>query len=383
MDARTHWAVISTPVQRTPLAVRRAAFLAALLLVSQWASQVSMGASQRSANFIVETADPVFAQQVSKAAEQYRRDLAIAWLGKPMPNWSRPCAMTVQAAPNLGAGGKTTFMFENGEVFGWQMTIQGSQERVLDSVLPHEITHMIFASHFRQPLPRWADEGGATTVEHYTEKNKYRQMLFRYLHTGYGIAFNRMFAMMDYPQNIDETMALYSQGYSVVEYLILLGGRQEYVRFLDDGLKTNDWVGAVQRHYARKDLGTLQNVWLAWVKEGAPLDKRPEGAVVAASAVVPVNTANERRPRPEPNLIYHVSDPQPAPPLKTSAVVPVRFPAASAATPPAAAAATPSVAATSVSRSEPQPLPAAGWRMAGATAHVSTGPDSAYPRPID
>ena len=55
------------------------------------------------------------------------------------------------------------------EVFGWDMKIQGSEERVLDSVLPHEVTHTIFASHFRQPLPRWADEGACTTVEHVSE----------------------------------------------------------------------------------------------------------------------------------------------------------------------------------------------------------------------
>ena len=37
--------------------------------------------------------------------------------------------------------------------------------RILDSVLPHEITHTIFATHFGQPLPRWADEGACTTVD--------------------------------------------------------------------------------------------------------------------------------------------------------------------------------------------------------------------------
>ena len=213
---------------------------------------VSMGASQRTANFIVETPDPAFAQQVAQAAEQYRRDLAVAWLGKAMPNWSQPCVMTVQAAPHLGAGGKTTFVFDNGEVFGWRMSIQGSPERVLDSVLPHEITHMIFASHFRQPLPRWADEGGATSVEHASEKNKYRQILDQCLRTGRGIAFNPMFAMMDYPPDF---MPLYAEGYSLAEYLILVGGRQEFVKFLDDGLKGDDWSGAVQRHYRQQDLG--------------------------------------------------------------------------------------------------------------------------------
>ena len=141
MEARIDRAV-------APTAAKRAALLAAVLLVS-------MGARQRTANFIVETPDPNLAQQVAQAAEKYRRDLAVEWLGQAMPNWSQPCVMTVRAGPRLGAGGATTFQFQNGEVFDWRMTIQGSQERILDSVLPHEITHMVFASRFRRPLPRW------------------------------------------------------------------------------------------------------------------------------------------------------------------------------------------------------------------------------------
>ena len=120
-----------------------------------------LGASYRTANFVIRNDDEKFAKQMGDAAEMFRRELAIEWLGKEMPNWGQPCAMTVKVGPHLGAGGATTFVFDRGEVFGWRMTIQGSRERMLDSVLPHEITHMVFASHFRQPLPRWADEGGA------------------------------------------------------------------------------------------------------------------------------------------------------------------------------------------------------------------------------
>ncbi|MCE5268505.1 MAG: hypothetical protein LLG00_11530 [Planctomycetaceae bacterium] len=321
MDARNNRAVVSTAIQGFAPAIVRTALLAVLLLAS-------MGASLRTANFIVETPDPVLTQQVSQAAEQFRRDLAIAWLGKTMPNWSKPCPLTVQAAPNLGAGGKTTFVFDNGEVFGWKMEIQGSPERVVDSVLPHEITHMIFASHFRRPLPRWADEGGATSVEHYTEKNKYRQILNQCLHTGRGIAFSPMFAMMDYPPDY---MSLYAEGYSLAEYLILVGGRQEYVKFLDDGLKGDDWAGAVQRHYRRQDLGTLQNAWLVWVKEGAPLDKQLEVAPAAGNQLASVD---ERRPRPEPNLIYHVAQSGRPTVVPPAGLVPVRLPGTEAAASP-------------------------------------------------
>ena len=248
------------------------ASLAILLLVA-------MGARFQSANFIVETADPKLAEQFDRAAEQYRRDLAVLWLGQTMSNWAQPCTMTVQVGPHLGAGGATSFVFDRGEVFGWRMNIQGSAERILDSVLPHEITHMVYATHFRRPLPRWADEGGATSMECPSEKAKHRTMLLQFLRTGRGIAFSQMFAMTEYPPDV---MPLYAEGYSLAEYLIQHGGRRKYVQFLDDALQSDEWAAAVRRHYGPADLGTLQNTWLAWVRDGFPA--APATAVVSAAA---------------------------------------------------------------------------------------------------
>lgn len=274
----------------------RPVMLAALLLVS-------MGAGYRGPNFIVETADPQMAARISQAAEQFRHDLAIEWLGQALPNWAQPCTMTVQVAPHLGAGGATTFVFDKGEVFGWRMTIQGSAERVLDSVLPHEITHMIFASYFRRPLPRWADEGGATSVEHSSEKLKHRQMLVQFLRTGRGIAFSQMFAMTEYPQDI---MPLYAQGYSLAEFLIDRGGRQKFVAFLADGMRDAEWSAAVQRNYDFRDLPALQNSWVAWVGRGFPA---PPAAPRTPPAITPAAVvSNAQRVRPEPNLVYHIPD---------------------------------------------------------------------------
>jgi hypothetical protein len=307
MEARIRWAI----------------FTAAMLLVS-------MGAQQQSANFIIETPDPGFAQLLSQTAERYRHDLAVEWLGQPMPNWSQPCVMNVQVGQYLGNGGSTTFVFDRGEVFNWRMTIQGNPQHILDSVLPHEITHMVFASHFRQPLPRWADEGGATSVEHASEKNKHRVMLNEFLRTGRGIAFNQMFAMTDYPADI---MPLYAQGYSLAEFLIQSGGRRRYIEFLGDGLQGDDWPSAVRRHYGIQDLGALQNTWLAWVGQGMPpLRPRPEQPQPAGATLA----ANERRPRPAPNLIYRIRDKQsPATPLAD--LVPVRTATSGASSSPARA----------------------------------------------
>jgi hypothetical protein len=315
----------------------RTTALAALLLVS-------MGARYPSANFIVETADGKLAAQIAQAAEHYRHDLAIEWLGQAMPNWSQPCLITVRAGAGLGAGGATTFVFDRGEVFGWRMTIQGSVERIFDSVLPHEITHTIYASHFRRPLPRWADEGGATSVEHFSEKQKHRTMLVEFLRTGRGIAFNQMFSMTEYPADI---MPLYAQAYALSEYLILHGGRRKYVEFLGEGLRDGQWAAALAHHYGIADLTTLQNTWVNWVAQGFP-EPGPQRPVVAVAAAAEAGTAARigypvKLGRPEPNLIYRIRDPRAGTPVQPGDAQPQA----------AVAAAT-------------QVLPADGWQPAGA-----------------
>jgi hypothetical protein len=269
-----------------------AAFMAAAL--------VSLGASHRTANFIVRAHRPETAKEVGQAAEKYRHDLAIEWLGKEMPNWFQPCPITVEEGPQLGAGGATSFIFDHGDVFGWQMSIQGSRERILDSVLPHEVTHTIFASYFRRPLPRWADEGASSTVEHDSERRKQQRMLIQFLQTRRGISFNNMFAMKQYPKDI---LPLYAQGHSLATFLVAQGGKRKFLRYVKDGLDTDDWRTATQSHYRFESLGRLQTVWLDWVRRGSPL---PLAAPIANEGE-PGNlvVANEvRQPRPTGDLVH-------------------------------------------------------------------------------
>jgi len=237
------------------------AIAASLLL----APDVSQAASVRSEHFIVTAQTPDLAKEVCQAAERYRHDLAIEWLGHELPPWREMCPITVRLAP--GAGGATSFMFDRGVPFGWTMNIQGSRERILDSVLPHEVTHTIFATHFGRPLPRWADEGACTTVEHVQEKAKQDKFLIEFLHTNRGIPFNQMFAMKEYPRDI---LPLYSQGYSLTRFLIEQGGKRKFVEYVGEGMRTNNWTAATQTHYNFASLSDLQVTWVKWVGEGSP-----------------------------------------------------------------------------------------------------------------
>ena len=356
----------------------RAALVAALLAVS-------MGASYRTPNFVVQTQNPQMAEQFARAAEKYRHDLAVAWLGKPMPEWSQPCVMTVHVGSNLGAGGQTTFVFDRGEVFGWRMTIQGSHQRILDSVLPHEITHMIFASRFRCPLPRWADEGAATSVECQAERAKHYKMLVQFLRSNRRIPFGQLFAIYEYPRDI---MPLYAHGYTLCDYLIQKGGRRKFVEFLGEGLKSKQWSAAVQRHYGIQGVAALENTWLAWVGQGFPRIQSPAQAPDTTQML-----ADGKRARPEPNLILRMGRPDP------SDDPPGRLASLQGTVPSGADSLAMAASHTApVGSSETLPgkvLPASGWRAAGergvdaspAVAVESspaqpTSPQLARPQPI-
>jgi hypothetical protein len=259
------------------------AIAAVLALIS---SRPLCGQSVRSQNFVVSAPTRELANEICQHAERFRRDLAIEWLGKELPPWTTPCPIRANVAQNLGAGGATTFVFRGGAPGDWTMDIQGSRERILDSVLPHEVTHTIFATHFGRPLPRWADEGACTTVEHASERAKQDKFLIQFLTPDArgntrGIPFNQMFRMKEYPKDI---LPLYSQGYSLARYFIQQGGKRKFVNYVGEGMQANDWPTATQKYYGYSSLSELQVAWVDWVRKGSPRLDDPSALASAAAA---------------------------------------------------------------------------------------------------
>jgi len=260
----------------------RSIFIGLFALISMSTSSVaqmmvSPRASVTSPNFRVIARNASLANHVAAEAERTRKELAIHWLGQEIPNWPQPCPLIVNDG-NMLANGETKYtLIPEGGVANFQMTVSGSVERILDSVLPHEITHTILASHFSalgKPIPRWADEGACTTVEHVSERSKHDHMLVRYLSEGRGIPFAVLFSLREYPPDI---MPLYAQGYSLSCFLIAQGGPRQFVKFLERGMETEDWVAAVEEFYEYPLIGKLQTAWNDWVGDGG-------GAVLAYTA---------------------------------------------------------------------------------------------------
>jgi hypothetical protein len=245
------------------------------------ASFLSLGASYKTPNFITHAPTPEIAKQVGDAAEIYRKELAITWLGHELPKWYSPCPIKVKVG-DYGAGGATTFSFDRGQVFGWDMQIQGTLERILDSVLPHEVNHTIFACHFRRPLPRWADEGAATIVEHESEKKRQRLLNEQVMGTNKRIPLRNLLAMTEYPSEMQQVLTLYAEGYSLADFLLQTGGKKRYLMFLEDAHK-NGWDDAIAKLYKYKSVEELEQRWGSWILAGSPALNLPAGQQLAAT----------------------------------------------------------------------------------------------------
>jgi hypothetical protein len=217
----------------------------------------SMGASYRTQNFVVEAPTAEFAQQIGQYAEKYRQEKAMQWLGQEMGPWSQPCPIFVTVTRG-GAGGATSFAYSQGQVMGQRMEINGSQDRLLNSVLPHEITHTVFAYHFRRPVPRWADEGGSVLSEDEPEKTRHDGLVRQILNTpGRAIPLRRLFQLTDYP---DDVMCLYAEGYSVSNFLVEKSSRPAFLAFVAEGMR-DGWDAAARRHYGYESVEELERAW--------------------------------------------------------------------------------------------------------------------------
>ena len=232
------------------------------LLAVLFCAVPSMGAQYRTTNFYVNAPDAQIAKQFGDYAERYRKEKAMQWLGQEMPSWRQPCPLNVTINME-GPSGATSFQFGQGQVMGMKMEIQGPLDRLLASVLPHEITHTVFAHYFRQPVPRWADEGGSVLSEDDLERDRHDRLTRQILNRGQQIPLRRLFGLKEYPR---EVMCLYAQGYSMSDFLVRRSDYRTFLSFVGHGMQ-HGWDSAVQSFYGHKSVEELEEAWLKHLRD--------------------------------------------------------------------------------------------------------------------
>lgn len=247
----------------------------------------SLGAQYRTTNFVVTAPTPAIAQQVGQYAEHYRKEKAIEWLGQEMPNWPQPCPLqvTVSMEPPSGA---TSFSFGGGRVQWQKMEINGPLDRLLASVLPHEVTHTVFAHHFGQPVPRWADEGGSVLSEDDLERKRHDKLVREILNSGKQIPLRRLMGLKEYPR---EVMCLYAQGFSMSDFLVKRSNKRQFLNFVGNGMHYG-WDKAIQSFYGHRTVEELEEAWLKYLRDGrvtGGVDVAKDGGKISPGAMASRN----------------------------------------------------------------------------------------------
>lgn len=220
------------------------------------------GQSARTTNFVV---SGNHADEVADACEESRRFLALHFLGRELPDWRSPALVTIKHGGGLHGGGTTSFLPMRGGPYQITATWEGTRETLLANVVPHEVCHLVLATHFQRPLPRWYDEGACIAIESPGSQDFQARINVRHLQTGRGDAFNRFLNRTEYPRDVG---AFYAQSHSVAAYLLHLRGPAEYIRLGDEYFRSGSWDTAVQRVYGFKDVSDFQVTWNQWLASG-------------------------------------------------------------------------------------------------------------------
>lgn len=266
------------------------------------------GVTFRGPNFVVHAPTAVTARVIASEAEYQRRTLAVKWLGRELPAWPNPCV--IRFTQGLGGnGGMSTFTFakaKDGEpaLASAEMHLRGDFLHALATALPHETTHVVLASYFARPLPRWADEAISLLSESEDEQATHDLRAREVLNAGRGVRLKVLMTLTEYPKDM---VALYAQGYSLARFLagrtaapdglpVLKdlphvgrlfqtpgeAGHRRLIAFVQLGAWENtagSWDKAAKAVYGFGSVDELEEAWLAWLAEPGSVLKPRAGAV--------------------------------------------------------------------------------------------------------
>ena len=229
-------------------------------------------------NFRIIHADETLARKVANRAEAARADLVQRWSGHPARGaWTPRCDLylyptasqfSVETGQPEESPGFSTAELSGGRVSMRLIRLRGDHPRMVDAVLPHEITHVVLAELFPiRQIPRWADEGMAVLSEPGNEQNLRAADLHGPL-TANGVFKLIDLMTTDYPA--DPYRALfYAQSISVTRFLVQLGTPTQFVTFVGDS-QTLGIEPALRKHYQIESYTELDQQWRQFARSNLP-----------------------------------------------------------------------------------------------------------------
>ncbi|MCK5306641.1 MAG: hypothetical protein KAJ66_05845 [Candidatus Omnitrophica bacterium] len=160
--------------------------------------------------------------------------------------------------------------------FGYPVVCGFIEKRLLTEVLPHELTHAIFAEFVYgkriiekrlSPLPLWIDEGMAVYMQ---ERSDYKQVVKQAVSEGGYIRLKDLFILKRYPKDEAKLKYFYAQSPSLVDFLLnkypggkfmSLAKKSVFSAKSDEEILTSVYYGKIT------SISQMEKLWIKFVKE--------------------------------------------------------------------------------------------------------------------
>jgi len=216
-------------------------------------------------------------EKVAAIAEKTRGDMYRKWFGSDGVEWSPKCELILHAnsgdysrmtgVPGTSPGHSRIESDPSGQrIINRRMYMRCDNPGMMETVLPHETTHVVLAGMFgNRNVPRWADEGIAVLTEPSFKVDQHRRNLEKGQKEGLLFGVQELMQLDDYPQP-RRIGAFYAQSVCLVEFLTELKGPQELTAFVRDGL-SQGYDTALQKHFGM-DMNALEQRWRQRLDQG-------------------------------------------------------------------------------------------------------------------
>ena len=223
----------------------------------------------QTANFQIFHNDPALARKVAVKAEAARRDAAKRWSGvEPTASWTPKCDLYLYPTAEIFAAetqqppespGFSTAGLSEGRVTARLVKLRVDHAKMLDAVLPHEVTHIVLADLFPvKQIPRWADEGMSVL----SEPDGDQSLRARDLSEPFSkdVLFHLDVLMTaDYPSG-NYWALYYAQSVSLTRYLVSQGTPTQFVQFVR-ATQAMSLDAALKQTYRLASVAELESRW--------------------------------------------------------------------------------------------------------------------------
>jgi len=225
-----------------------------------------------SPNFIIvtppkpsEEAAAAFAKNLLAKAEQYRKEIALEWLGEELPPSIGQVMINVRFTDQGDSG--LTWAKDHADRKLHAMFLATAPEQLPEGLLAHEMAHCVLATKYPFPkrLPAWLDEGIASRYDD-AERVAIRQRIAGwYVSTG---QWPRLAGVLAGDKVHSDDQEAYTLAATLTDFLLSRGDKRLLLRF---GQATQD-VGldrALTDCYGIKSVAELESLWRAWISRPA------------------------------------------------------------------------------------------------------------------